>query len=74
MSRETPGGDRNGSVPVDMQHHEGLADALKLEVHDRREGSTHQLTRQLTHLYTKTSTLYMPRMQSKTIALQGCLP
>jgi len=28
-------------VPVDMQHHEGLAHTLKLEVHDSWEGSTH---------------------------------
>lgn len=36
--------------PVDVQHHEGLADPLKLEVHHSWEGVTHQLPRQPTHL------------------------
>ena len=31
----------SSNIPVYMEHHEGLADALKLEVHDGREGSAH---------------------------------
>lgn len=37
--------------PVHMQHHEGLANPLKLEVHDSREGSTDKLPSQAPQLY-----------------------
>lgn len=50
-----------------MEHHEGLANALKLEVHDSREGSTHQLSCQLTHLQTKSSISYLLTVQGKVI-------